>query len=202
VEGFVKLLVRRYKGRLDEKADEYIHYISTGVKDMQMLILDILEYSKVGSDGVVLSVVDSASCVAKALFNLQDSITEKNAEISLDKPFPTVLGDAVQLTSLFQNLLGNAIKFCKKKPVINISVQKKDKEYVFSVRDNGIGVDPEDLEKIFAVFHRLHSKSDYPGTGIGLAICSKIVAHHGGRIWVESEPGKGSTFYFTLPAEE
>jgi two-component system CheB/CheR fusion protein len=199
VEGFVKMLTRRYKGQLDEKADEFIHYISTGVKDMQMLILDILEYSKVGSDGGSFSEIDASLCVAKAISNLNDAIAEKNAVVEIDEPFPKVFGDSVQLTSLFQNLIGNAIKFCTDIPKVHLSFRKEGREFIFSVRDNGIGMSPDDTDKIFAVFHRLHSKSEYPGTGIGLAICKRIVERHKGRIWVESEPGKGSTFYFTLP---
>jgi PAS domain S-box-containing protein len=200
IEGFVKLLSRKYKGQLDDKADEFIHHIYTGVKDMQMLILDILEYSKMGSEGKAFSEVDTSLCIAKALSNLNLAITEKNADITLDEPFPTVFGDSVQLTSLFQNLIGNAIKFCKEGPIISISVKKEDTEYIFSVKDNGIGIIPESFDKIFAVFHRQHAKSEYPGTGVGLAICKRIVERHGGRIWVESELGKGSTFSFTLPA--
>lgn len=202
VEGFVKMLARRYKGQLDDKADEFIQCISTGVKDMQTLILDILEYSKVGSGGAAFKKVDTSLCIAKAISNLNDAIAEKNADVTVDEPFPTVFGDSVQITSLFQNLIGNAIKFCEEKPIINISVQRKDREYIFSVRDNGIGINPEDYDRIFAIFHRLHGKSDYPGTGIGLAICNKIVERHGGRIWAESERGKGSTFSFTLPVQE
>ncbi len=196
------MLARRYKGQLDEKADEFIHYISTGVKDMQMLILDILEYSKVGSDGITFSEIDTSLCVAKALSNLHAAIAEKHADITVDEPFPTVFGDSAQLTSLFQNLIGNAIKFCIDTPKIHLSSKKEGREYIFSVRDNGIGIDPKDSGKIFAVFHRLHSKSEYPGTGIGLAICNRITERHKGRMWVESEPGKGSTFYFTLPIME
>ncbi len=201
IEGFVNLLARRYKGKLDGKADEFIHYISTGVKDMQMLILDILEYSKIGSDGKTFAKVDSSLCVVRALANMEALILEKNAEITYDDALPEVEGDSAQLSSLFQNLIGNGIKFNKEVPQIHISAKGQRREYVFSVRDNGIGLDPKDSDKIFAVFHRLHSKSEYPGTGIGLAICKKIVERHGGRIWVESEPGKGSTFYFTLPVK-
>jgi len=129
-------------------------------------------------------------------------ILEKNAEITYDDALPEVEGYSAQLSRLFQNLIGNGIKFNKEIPQIHISAKGQSREYVFSVRDNGIGLDPKDSDKIFAVFHRLHSKSEYPGTGIGLAICKKIVERHGGRIWVESEPGKGSTFYFTLPVKK
>jgi len=202
IEGFVKMLARKYKGQLDGKADEYIRYISEGVKDMQTLIHDLLEFSKVDRGGKVFTKVDTSLCIAKALSNQSRAIIEKNAEVNLDEPFPAVFGDSVQLTSLFQNLIGNAIKFCRERPVIYISVKKEDKEYVFLVRDNGIGINPENSDKIFAIFHRLHSKSEYPGTGIGLAICSKIIERHKGRIWVESEPGKGSAFKFTFPIPE
>ncbi len=202
VEGFVQLLARRYRGKLDNKADEFMHFITTGVKDMQALILDVLEYAKVGSDNNSFKETNTSLCVTKAIFNLSNAVSEKSADITLDEPLPAVQGDATQLTSLFQNLIGNAIKFCKDTPKIHISAKKEGSEYNFSVHDNGIGIDPEDSEKIFAVFHRLHSKSEYHGTGIGLAICQKIVERHGGRIWVESEPGKGSTFYFTLPIPE
>jgi PAS domain S-box-containing protein len=202
VEGFVQLLARRYRGKLDGKADEFIQYIATGVKDMQTLILDILEYSKVGSGGAAFSKIDTSFCISKAIAHLKDAITEKNADIILEEPFPAVSGDSVQITSLFQNLIGNAIKFCNETPTIHISAKKKGREYIFSVSDKGIGINPDESDKIFAVFHRLHSKTEYPGTGIGLAICKKIVERHGGRIWVESEPEKGSTFFFSLPAEE
>jgi light-regulated signal transduction histidine kinase (bacteriophytochrome) len=164
--------------------------------------MDILEYSKVGSGGAAFSEIDIPVCVSKALANLKDAVAEKNADIILEGPFPSVLGDPVQITSLFQNLIGNGIKFCSGMPKIRISAKKEGREYIFSVRDNGIGINIEDSDKIFAVFHRLHTKTEYPGTGIGLAICKKIVERHGGRIWVESEPGKGSTFFFSLPAKE
>ena len=197
------MLRRAYKHFHKEKMvillRKFINFITTGVKDMQALILDVLEYSKVGSSEVALSKVDTTLCVSKAISNLNDSIVERNADITFDEQFPVVLGEPVQLTSVFQNLIGNAIKFCKEKPHIYISAKTEGEQHIFSVRDNGIGVDPEDREKIFVVFHRLHSKSEYHGTGIGLAICKKIVERLGGRIWAESEPGKGSTFFFTLP---
>jgi PAS domain S-box-containing protein len=202
IEGFVQLLARRYHGKLDAKADEYINFITTGAKDMQALILDILEYSKVGSEGGTLEKTDMSLCIAKAISNLKEAIGEKNADITYDEGFPVIMGDSVQLTSLFQNLIGNAIKFCEDTPKIRVSFRKEGANCLFSVKDRGIGIDPEDCKKIFAVFHRLHGKFEYHGTGIGLAICKKIVERHGGRIWVESELGKGSTFFFTLPARE
>jgi PAS domain S-box-containing protein len=202
VEGFVKLLSKRYKGKLDEKADEYIHYICQGVKDMQTLILDILEYSKIGNEGRKFTNVDTSLCISKAIFNLRDAITEKNADITYDEPMPTVSGDSVQITSLFQNLIGNAIKFCTETPKIYIAVKKEGRGYIFSVRDNGIGLEPKHSDKIFTAFHRLHGKSEFPGTGVGLAICGKIVERHGGKIWVDSEVGKGSTFSFSLPIQD
>jgi light-regulated signal transduction histidine kinase (bacteriophytochrome) len=200
VEGFVKLLARRYEGQLDAKADEFILHISNGVKDMQMLIHDILEYSKVDSGGKMFASVDMSLCVNKAISNLRAEIDEKNAEITHNETLPVVHGDAIQLTGLLQNLIGNAIKFSQEEPKVHISWKREGNRAVFTIQDNGIGMDMKDTDKIFAVFHRLHSKSEYLGTGIGLAICKKIVERHGGRIWVESEPGKGSTFFFTLPA--
>jgi PAS domain S-box-containing protein len=145
VEGFVKLLSKRYKGKLDEKADEYINYIYQGVKDMQTLILDILEYSKVRDVDRKFTNVNTSLCISKAIFNLGDAITEKNADITYDEPMPKVIGDSAQLTSLFQNLIGNAIKFCTETPTIHIAVKNEGQEYIFSVRDNGIGIDPKNL---------------------------------------------------------
>ena len=202
IQGFAQLLAKRYKNRLDDNADEYIGYISDGVQDMQMLIHDLLDFSKVGSGDKTFMPVDMSKCVNKAIFNLKTAIDEKNAKITNDKTLPLVNGDAIQLTSLLQNLIGNAIKFSQRQPKIRISSKIEGAWAVFAIKDNGIGMDKEDTEKIFAVFHRLHNKREYPGTGIGLAICKKIVERHEGRIWVESEPGKGSTFYFTLPVQE
>lgn len=202
VESFTQLLAMKYKGKLDAKADEFIKYISDGIRNMQMLINGLLEYSKVGSDGRTFASVDMTSCVNRALTNLRAAVDEKDAEIIHDNTLPEVYGDAIQLTSLFQNLIGNSIKFSQERPKIRIFSKVEDKLAVFSVRDNGIGIEAKDAEKIFAVFRRLHGSSEYPGTGIGLAICKKIVERHGGRIWVESEPDKGSTFYFTLPVQK
>jgi len=193
------MLARRYKDKLDDKAAEYISYISEGVNNMQMLIHDLLELSKVESKSGAFKPVDMSRCVDRALFNLQASIAKKNADISQNEIFPEVWGDATQLTRLLQNLIENAIKFTQRQAKVHISAQIEGKWAVFEIRDNGIGVDKKDADRIFAVFRRLHGKSEYPGTGIGLAICKKIVERHGGRIWVESEPGKGSIFSFTLP---
>jgi PAS domain S-box-containing protein len=200
VEGFTKLFERRYQGRLDTKADEFIHFIIDGVKNMQTLINDLLEYSQVEIKGKKFKVLDSSLSVAMALANLQTSIEENNAEIVYDENLPKVLGDPSQLSRLFQNLIANAIKFRKKRsPKIKITADRKEDEWIFAVHDNGIGIDQKYWEKIFVIFQRLHGKVEYQGTGIGLAICKRIVERHGGHIWVESQPRKGTTFFFTLP---
>ena len=200
IEGFAKLLGRRYKGKLDAKADEFIEYIGSGVKRMQMLIKDLLEYSQVGAKEKKFKPTDCSGVVQKAVGNLQAAIEESNAVVTYDE-LPTVMVDTPQMISLFQNLIDNAIKFRgEEAPRVHISAERKGDEWVFSIRDNGIGIDPKDSEQIFGMFQRLHGSTEYPGTGIGLAICKKIVGQHGGHIWVESELGKGSTFFFTLPA--
>ncbi|MFH1702979.1 MAG: ATP-binding protein [Nitrospirota bacterium] len=199
IEGFAKLLARRYKGKLDAKADEFIEYIGSGVKRMQMFIKDLLEYSQVGAKEKKFKPTDCSGVVQKAVGNLQAAIEESNAVVTYDE-LPTVMVDTPQMISLLQNLIDNAIKFRgEEAPRIYISAERKGDEWVFSIRDNGIGIDPKDSERIFGMFQRLHGSTDYPGTGIGLAICKRIIEGHGGRIWVESEIGKGSTFYFTVP---
>jgi light-regulated signal transduction histidine kinase (bacteriophytochrome) len=199
IEGFAKLLARRYRGKLDAKADELIEYIGSGVKRMQEFIKDLLEYSQVGAKEKKFKSTDCSGVVEKAVGNLQATIEESNAFVTYDE-LPTVMGDTPQMISLFQNLIDNAIKFRgEQAPGIHISAERKEDEWVFSIRDNGIGIDLKDSERIFGMFQRLHGSADYPGTGIGLAICKRIVERHGGRIWVESETGKGSTFYFTMP---
>jgi signal transduction histidine kinase len=199
IEGFAKLLGRRYKGKLDAKADEFIEYIGSGVKRMQELIKDLLEYSQIGAKEKKFKPTNCSGVVEKALGNLQAAIEERNAVVTYDE-LPTVMIDTPQMISLFQNLIDNAIKFHgEEAPRIHISTERKGDEWVFSIRDNGIGIDPKDSERIFGMFQRLHGSTDYPGTGIGLAICKRIIERHGGRIWVESEAGKGSTFYFTMP---
>ena len=202
VAGFVNLLAKRYKGKLDEKADEFIQHAIDGTKRMQVLIRDLLDYSRVESTGKRFKPTDCLSVLDKAVFNLQIAIKESGAIITHDD-LPTVMADSSQLIRLFQNLISNATKFRgKEAPKIHISAEQKEDEWIFSVKDNGIGVDPRFSDQIFVMFQRLHAKKEYPGTGIGLATCKKIIERHGGRIWVESEQGKGSTFYFTIPERQ
>ena len=199
VAGFVNLLARRYKGKLDEKADEFIEHAIDGTKRMQVLIKDLLDYSRVGSTDKSFQPTDCLSVLDKAVFNLQIALKESGAVITRDD-LPTVMADSSQLIRLFQNLISNAIKFRgKEAPRIHISAKEKEDEWIFSFKDNGIGIDPKFSDQIFVMFQRLHTKKEYPGTGIGLATCKKIIERHGGRIWVESEPGKGSTFFFSIP---
>jgi light-regulated signal transduction histidine kinase (bacteriophytochrome) len=202
IKGFLMLFEKRYKDKLDEKANEIIRFAVDGAKRMQELIKDLLEYSQVGNRGKEFKPADCSLILNKAISNLKVSIEESGAVVTHDT-LPTVMADTIQLSSLFQNLIGNAIKFHgSEAPRVHISALRKGDEWLFSVRDNGIGIDPKFADKIFDVFQRLHSSEEYPGTGIGLAICKKIVEHHGGRIWVESEPGKGATFYFTIPERQ
>jgi PAS domain S-box-containing protein len=199
IESFIKLLEKRYKGKLDEKADEYIAYLIDDVKRMQMLIKDLLEYSRVSVKEKVFSPVNCSAVLEQALSNLRFSIEESGAEVTRD-PLPVVMGDEAQLSRLFQNLIGNAIKFRSRVQLkIHVSAKREGYEWIFSVRDSGVGIDPKQADRIFVIFQRLHTRQEYPGTGIGLAICKKIIERHGGRIWVESELGKGSTFYFSIP---
>jgi signal transduction histidine kinase len=200
VTGFVELLARRYKGKLGADADEYIGFAVDGVARMQQLINDILAFSRVGFHPISLEHLDSRTPLDLALGNLKTDLEESRAEITVD-PLPLVTGDRNQLAQLFQNLVANAIKYRKAEepPRIHISAKEMETEWEFRVRDNGIGLEPRHGERIFQIFQRLHTAGEYSGTGIGLAICKKIVERLGGRIWVESEPGKGSTFCFTLP---
>ena len=201
VSSFVQLLEKRYKGNLDQDADDFINYAVDGANRMQVLITDLLAYSRVGRRGKELEKTACEVALNRALSNLQAVVEQSGAVVTRD-PLPEVIGDGSQLTQLFQNLIGNAIKFCKDRtPSIHISAERKKNEWVFSVRDNGIGIAPEYFERIFSIFQRLHGRQEYQGTGIGLAICRKVVERHGGRIWVESELGSGSTFYFTIPAQ-
>ncbi len=202
IRSYTQLLAKRYKGRLDREADEFIGFVEDAVARMQQLITDLLAYSRVGRKGKQFSPVDCEVCVTRSLSNLRIAIEETHAAVERSA-LPHVLGDGTQLTQLFQNLIGNALKYRSQDPPrIEIRAERKDAAWLVTVRDNGIGIPPEQHERIFGMFQRLHGREEYPGTGIGLAICKKIVDQHGGDLWVESETGQGSTFFFTLPAIE
>jgi len=199
VSSYTQLLGRRYKGKLDAEADEFIEYAVDGAQRMQSLINDLLAYSRVGTDVIALEPIDFNVPLNRAVSNLQATIRESQALVT-HGPLPTVRADASQLTQVLQNLIGNAIKFHGEDPPrIHVSTQLEDHTWVFSVADNGLGIAPQYADRIFDVFQRLHTRDQYSGTGIGLAICKKVVERHGGQIWVESEPGKGATFYFRIP---
>jgi PAS domain S-box-containing protein len=200
VASYTQLLARRYKGRLDSDADEFIGFAVDGAHRMQLLIRGLLTYCRVETTGKGPSEISSAAALEKALLNLQSAIEESGAVVTQDA-LPTVSADEVQLVQLLQNLVGNAIKYRGTDPPrVHVSAKKNGAgEWTISVRDNGIGIDPRYFEKIFVMFQRLHGREEFSGTGIGLTVCKKIVERHGGRMWVESEPGKGSTFSFTLP---
>jgi PAS domain S-box-containing protein len=198
VASYCQLLQRRYKGKLDADADEFIGYAVEGASRMQRMINDLLTYSRVGRRAAMAS-VRLGDAVAAAVANLQAAIEDGGAAVEAGE-LPTVSGDRLLLTQLLQNLVGNALKFRGEQPVrVRVEARRDEASWTVSVADNGIGIAPEYREKIFLIFQRLHDRGKYPGTGIGLAICKKVVEYHGGRIWVESEPGKGSRFCFTLP---
>ena len=199
MDGFLKLIARRYEGRLDESAARFIGFALAGAERMQKIIDDLLEFSRVSTKARSFEPTDSGAALAQALENLAAAIDESKASVS-SGPMPVVTADPVQLGQVFQNLIANAIKFraAERRPVVRVSAEEREDEWVLSVADNGIGMDPGYREKIFEMFQRLHGP-EYPGTGIGLAVCKKIVERHGGKIWVDSIPGKGSTFYFTIP---
>jgi len=200
VSSYTQLLARRYRDRLDDDAREFIGYAVDGVNRMQSLIADLLAFSRVGSRGGAFEPVELDRVLERALANLHTAIEEAGATVTAG-PLPAVRADPVQLGQLFQNLVGNAVKFRGQAPPrVHLSAERRGGEWHFAVRDNGIGIEPEYVERIFVIFQRLHGRTEYPGTGIGLAICKKIVERHGGRIWVESAAGQGATFHFTLPA--
>ena len=202
VSSYTQLIARRYKGKLDADADEFIAFAVDGANRMQRLILDLLAYSRVNTAGRQFEPTAMETVLTAALNNLTNAVKESQAIITHD-PLPAVMGDDKQLAQLFQNLLSNAVKFGGAQPPrIHISAKQADGEWLFSVRDHGIGLDPQYADRIFVIFQRLHTREEYPGTGIGLAICKKIIERHGGHMWVESELGKGATFYFTLRDEE
>jgi signal transduction histidine kinase len=202
VRGFVQLLEKKYAKQLDAEADSFIEYAVDGTKRMETLIKDLLAYSRVGTRSKEPVPIDAGAALRQALDNLRASIQEAGAEVTQGQ-LPTVRADPSQLPQLFQNLLGNAIKFRgQAPPQIHVEACRDGHCWLFSVRDNGIGIDPRLHTEVFEVFRRLHTQKQYEGTGIGLAICKKIVDRHGGRIWVESQPGEGATFSFTLPMSE
>ena len=193
------LLKKRYKGKLGSEGETFITETIDEAKQMQTLISDMLSYSRVGNSAKPFVLTECTDILNRLLANLMIPLEQSGAVVTHDT-LPEVMADPIQLFQLLQNLIGNALKFRdENKPLIHISAKRKENEWVFSVKDNGIGIPAEYTEKIFEMFQRLHNKKEYPGTGIGLATCKKIVERHGGHIWVESNPNRGSTFYFTIP---
>ncbi len=202
VASYVGLLERRYRGRLDSDADDFIEFAVDGARRMQALLNGLLDLSRVGTRGREPEPTESEAVLRDALINLEHAIGQAGAEVTHD-PLPTVLGDRIQLTQLFQNLVSNAVKFnTSRKPRVAVTARRAGSMWEFGVADNGIGIDPAHFERTFQVFQRLHTRETYAGTGIGLAVCRKIVERHGGTIRIESAKGQGATFCFTLQAAE
>jgi len=202
IVGATQVLARDYKDKLDAEANEWMVFAAEGAKRMQVLLNALLDYTRVGAPHRPFELVDCQTVYQAALENLKSAIEESGAEVT-SGPLPLVMGDGIQLVQLFQNLLANAIKFeGQRRPRIHVSAEQREQEWRITVRDNGIGIDPKNFRRLFILFQRFHTSEKYPGTGIGLAICKKIVERHGGRIGVESVPGEGSIFYFTLPRVE
>ncbi len=198
IVSFSQLLEEKYHDNIDEDGKEFIHFITDGAKKMNTLIKDLLLYSRITTQAKASKKTDLEEVIKDALFNLKESIDESGAIITYDE-MPILKIDKTQFIQLFQNLISNAIKFRRiDPPKIHIGVNNINNEWFFSVKDNGIGIEQQYYSKLFNIFYRLHTKEEYPGTGIGLPICKKIVQRYGGKIWVESELGKGSTFYFTI----
>ncbi len=198
VSSFAQLLEKRYKGRLDDDADDFIEYVVEGAQRMKDLIDDLLIFSRLQTASREFQQTDLNKVLDDVLLSIKPSIESKKAQITYDK-LPTVECDSSQMRQLFQNLISNAIKFNDSTPEIHLTAEESGNEWLFGVSDQGIGIHPNHQKKIFDVFKRLHTREEYEGTGIGLSICKRIVEIHGGHIWVESEPGEGSTFYFTIP---
>lgn len=200
VAGCLQILQKRYGEKLDAKADELIFHAVDGANRMQLLIEGLLMFSRVGTRGAAFAPMDCAESVRNAIKNLESTIRETRAKVIIGE-LPSLLGDTIQITLLFQNLIGNGIKFSKTSdPEIHIAAVRDGNNWDVFVKDNGIGIDPRHHERIFGIFQRLHTRSEYPGTGIGLAICKRIVERHNGRIWVDSAAGSGATFHCSLPA--
>jgi PAS domain S-box-containing protein len=202
VTSFIQLLNRRYQDKLDDRAHEFMEIIVQSSARMQRLLKDLLEYSRVGSRKKSFHAVELDSILKYALLNLNTAIDESGAEVTVQE-LPTVQADETEMVQLFQNLIGNGIKFRGDKvPVVEISSELNGDDWIIHIRDNGIGIEPQYFDQIFMIFNRLHQRDEYPGTGLGLALCKKIVERHGGSIWLESTPGEGTTFSFSLPAAE
>ncbi len=203
VASYVGLLERRYRGKLDADADDFIEFAVDGARRMQALLSGLLDLSRVGTRGREPTPTESSDALRDALTNLERSLHDASAQVSHDPQLPLVLGDRMQLTQLFQNLVGNAVKFnASGAPRVQVAARRAGAAWEFAVQDNGIGIDPAHFDRIFQVFQRLHARGAYEGTGIGLAVCRKIVERHNGTIWVDSAPGQGAVFRFTLPAAE
>jgi light-regulated signal transduction histidine kinase (bacteriophytochrome) len=201
VAAYTQLLAERYRGKLDENADKFIGYACEGALRMQALVQDLLAFSRVGRNGAACARVDCEAALKEVLLHLGPAMQESGAVVT-HTSLPVVWAERSQLRQVFQNLIGNAIKFRgKEAPAISVQAEKAGEQWLFSVSDNGIGIAPEYAENVFVVFHRLHTRTEYPGNGIGLAICKKIIEHRGGKIWVEAQAGHGSIFKFTVPCE-
>lgn len=199
VASFCTLLGQRYRGKLDADADDFIGFAVEGAIRMQALIQGLLEYSRVGRQGAAFEPTACEAVLEEATANLEALIAESGTAVTHD-PLPTLHADRSQLVQLFQNLIGNAVKFRGEQPaIVHVGAQRDEDGWTFFVQDNGIGIEPRFGERIFGIFQRLHGRNRYPGTGVGLGICKRIVEHHEGRIWVESKLGEGATFFFTLP---
>jgi chemotaxis family two-component system sensor kinase Cph1 len=202
ITSFLQLLKRRYVDTLDKDANEFIDYAVDGAQRMDVMIKDLLDYSRIGCKELKFEYLKSEEILKTAIINLNSSIEENNAIITYDH-LPLIYANGLQMVQLFQNLIGNAIKYRgEEDPEIHISIKEVNDEYIFSIKDNGIGIDQKHLNRIFTIFHRIHAKDEYEGTGIGLAISEKILQKHRGKIWAESEPRKGTTFHFTLPNQK
>ncbi|NIP85872.1 MAG: GHKL domain-containing protein [Planctomycetales bacterium] len=200
VAGFCSLLKNKYEGTLDERGRKYVDFAVDGAHRMQKLLLGLLEYSRVNTRPVQRLSADCNQLLSEAVENLRVSVEDSGAVVAHD-PLPTIHADPTQIVQLLQNLVSNAIKYCYQDPPrIHVAARRDAHDWTFSVSDNGIGINPDHCERVFVIFQRLHTREAYDGTGIGLAICKRIVERHHGRIWVESAPGEGSTFFFTIPA--
>jgi signal transduction histidine kinase len=200
IAGFVQLLQKEYSGRLDARADDWLRRVAQATKVLQTLIGDLLEYSRLDARVDGMKPVALEQVFDDALLLLDSAIRDSGALV-VRGDLPTLVCDRSQMVQLFHNLVGNALKYCASTPSVRVAAEERDGQWVFSVRDNGIGIEPQHFTRIFDIFARLHNSQKYPGTGIGLAICQRVVQHHGGRIWVESQPGSGSTFLFTIPTQ-